>query len=134
MQAWMEYLYEQQAMPTNAKGVEVTIYAIDPNNNYIPIGTATSDTSGLYSFAWSTPKVPGKYTIIATFPGSKSYYASFAETAMVVSEAPTATPTPTQGPTTQPDNTGLYMLVSGVGIAIIIAIAIATLLILRKRP
>ena len=45
MQAWMEYLYEQQAMPTNAKGVEVTLTAIDPNGN-THIGTATSDTSG----------------------------------------------------------------------------------------
>ena len=83
----MEYLYEQQAMPTNAKGVEVTLDAIDPNNNFVHIGTATSDTSGLFSYVF-TPEIPGKYTIIATFAGSKSYYSSYAETAIGVSEAP----------------------------------------------
>jgi outer membrane protein assembly factor BamB len=92
MSAWMEYLY-QQPMPTDATCVEVTIDAVDPNNNFIHIGTAKSDTSGLYSYAWTTPNVPGKYTIITTLMGSESYYASYSETAMVVSEAPAATPT-----------------------------------------
>jgi hypothetical protein len=128
MQAWMEYLYEQQAMPTNAKGVEVTLDAVDPNNNYIHIGTATSDTSGTYSYMF-TPEVPGKYTIIATFAGSKSYWSSYAETAIGVSEAPPAPAAPEPAPAQPPLD--MYLLYAT--IAIIIAVAIATLLLLRKK-
>jgi outer membrane protein assembly factor BamB len=129
MTPWMEYLYMQQPMPTNATGVEVTLDAVDPNGNFIHIGTPTSDTSGLFSYAWTTPDVPGKYTIIATFAGSESYYASYKETAMAVQEAPATTPTPT--PLTLPP-TETYFAVST--IAIIIAIAVVGLMILRKRP
>ena len=92
MTAWMEYLYHQRQMPANAKGVEVTIDTIDPNGNFVHIGDTTSDTSGLYSYVF-TPDIPGKYTIIATFGGSVSYFALQAETAMAVSEA-TATASP----------------------------------------
>jgi hypothetical protein len=129
MSAWMEYLYMQQPMPTNATGVEVTIDAVDPNNNFIHIGTATSDTSGLYSHAWKTPNVPGKYTLIATFMGSESYYASYKETAMVVTEAP-APPAPTPTPLVLPPYE-TYMTVAVV--VLLIAIAIAVILILRKK-
>jgi hypothetical protein len=129
MSPWMEYLYMQQPMPTNATGVEVTLDAIDPNNNFVHIGTATSDTSGTFGYAWTPPDVPGKYTIIATFAGSESYYASHAETYAVVSEAPPATPPPAYP---QPiDNTWTIV---GVGIAMIIAVAIVGILMLRKRP
>ena len=47
-EAWMEYMFMQQAIPTNAKGVEVTLDAIDPNNNFIHIGTTTSDITGKF--------------------------------------------------------------------------------------
>ena len=104
-EAWMEYLYMQQPVPANATGVTVTLDAIDPNNNYVHIGTATSDMSGTFSYAWS-PTIEGKYTIIATFPGSKSYGASYAETAAVVTAAPSS-PTPTP-PAAAPDNTPIY--------------------------
>jgi hypothetical protein len=110
----------------------VTIDAVDPNNNFIHIGTATSDSSGLFSYAWKTPNVPGKYTIITTFAGSKSYYASYAQTAMVVQEAPPATPTPTPTPASMAE---LYFVPATVGIIIAIAIATALImLVLRKRP
>jgi outer membrane protein assembly factor BamB len=128
MSAWMEYVYMKKPYPTNATGVQVTIDAVDPNSNFIHIGTATSDGSGLFHYAWKTPDVPGEYTIIATFEGSESYYASYKETAMVVSEAPAATPTPT--PLTLPP-TETYFAVST--IAIIIAIAVAVVLLLRKK-
>jgi outer membrane protein assembly factor BamB len=128
MREWMEYLHMQKPMPTNATGVTVTIDAVDPNNNFIHIGTATSDISGLYSYAWKTPNVPGKYTIITTFEGSESYYASYKESAMAVTEAPAATPTPT--PLALPP-TETYFAVST--IAIIIAIAIVGILLLRKK-
>ena len=58
MSAWMEYLHMQQPLPTNTKGVPVTIDAIDANGNYRNIGTATSDTSGNFGFPWK-PDIPG---------------------------------------------------------------------------
>ena len=129
--AWMQHIFEQQPLPTTAIGVPVILTAIDPNGNYINIGTVTSDITGAYGCNW-TPQVPGTYTIIATFKGSASYGSSLAQTYMSVSEAaPTASPYPEINlPPTE-----TYIL--GVGIAIIIAIAIgfsATILILRKRP
>ncbi|MCW3983589.1 MAG: hypothetical protein NWE96_06285 [Candidatus Bathyarchaeota archaeon] len=133
MSGWMEYVYMQKAKPTDATGVDVTISAIDPNGNYIILGKATSDTSGLYSFAWKTPDVPGKYTVTATFAGTEGYYGSFAETAVVISEA---VATPTQQPTQPPSAADLYFL--PMSIAIIIAVvaigAVLVLLLLRKHP
>jgi len=89
--AWMEYLYMQQAMPTNAAGVEVSLDALDPNGNFVHVDTVTSDMTGNYGTAF-IPEVPGLYTIIATFAGSKSYYGSYAETFINVDEAPQASP------------------------------------------
>lgn len=129
MTPWMEYKYMQKPMPNNATGVPVSIDAIDPNGNFIHIGDATSDTSGLYSYQWATPNVPGKYTITATFEGSESYYSSYSETAMSVAEQP-ATPSPY--PVTVLPPTEMYIL--GSTVAIIIAIAIVAVLMLRKRP
>jgi hypothetical protein len=131
MSAWMEYLYMQQPMPTNATGVPVTLDAVDPNGNFIHIGTATSDASSSFSYAWKTPDVPGKYTIIATFAGSESYYASYTETAMVITEGQAATPTPTPAADTTMTIIGTGV---GTGIAVIIAVAVVGLMLLRKRP
>jgi hypothetical protein len=79
-----------------------------------------------------TPLVPCKYTVIATFEGSKAYYGSFAETAINVESAPTATAEPTPTPASAAD---LYFVpaVSGIIVAIIIVGALLTLLLLRKR-
>jgi outer membrane protein assembly factor BamB len=129
MSAWMKYMYMQFPRPANATGVEVTLDAVDPNGNWVHIGTATSDTSGTFSYQW-TPDVPGKYTVIATFAGSESYYASYAETAIGVDEAPAAPAAPEPAAPLPPYET--YTI--GAAIAIIIAVAIATILILRKRP
>jgi len=129
MSGWMEFVYMQQPCPANVTGVEVTIDAVDPNNNFINIGTATTDGFGLLSHAWKTPDVPGKYTIIATFAGSESYWPSYSETAMVVEEAP-APPAPTPTPLILPPYE-TYTI--GATVAIIIAIAIAVVLILWKK-
>jgi outer membrane protein assembly factor BamB len=132
MSAWMEYLYEQQPMPTNATGVTVTLDVVDANGNFRSIGTATTDTSGAFSYMWK-PDIPGKYTLIATFQGSESYYASYAETAFGVQEAPPATPPPPQYPV--PIDYTLPIV--GATIAIIIAVAIVGIMLrnmLRKRP
>jgi len=131
MEAWMEYLYEQQAMPTNANGVPVSIDAVDPNGNFINIGTATSDISGNFGLAWKTPDVPGQYTIIATFAGSKSYGSSYAETYAIVSEA-----APTVAPTAAPveSTADLYFVpaIAGLFVAIIV-VGLLIILVLRKR-
>jgi outer membrane protein assembly factor BamB len=130
MTAWMEYLYMQQPMPTNATGVQVVIEVLDPNNNYHEVGRTTSDASGFYSLAF-TPEVAGKYTIVARFAGSESYYSSSAETALNVENAPAATPQPTQASTSAADQ---YLLPGIVAIIIAIAIGFAiTILVLRKR-
>jgi hypothetical protein len=127
---FMAAVYEQQPMPTNVTGVPVTLSAIDPNGNDITLGTTTSDASGFYSFIVNTDQLsagPGKYTVIATFAGSESYWPSHAETAFGVSEAPPATAGPEYP---QPiDNT---MTIIGATIAIIIAVAIAAIWIKRK--
>jgi outer membrane protein assembly factor BamB len=129
---WMKYVYVHFPKPTNATGVPVSIDAIDPNNNYIHIGDATSDASGLFHFSWQTPDIPGDYTIIATFAGSGAYYGSSAETAAVVTEAPAATPAPTPSPTSMSE---MYFLPMSVGLIIAIAVVIALLamVLLRKH-
>lgn len=128
MTAWMEYLYNQHVIPSNAAGVPVTLDTIDPNGNYVHIGNVTSDMSGSFSYIW-TPEVPGKYTVIVTFQGSNSYFASNAETAIGVSEAaPTASP---YAEVLLPP-TEMYFTIST--LAIIIAIAIIGVLLLRKKP
>jgi hypothetical protein len=127
MSDWMLYVYKQFERPADAVGVEVVLEVLDPNNNFYEVGRATSDASGFFSCMF-TPEVPGKYTIIASFAGSKAYYGSFAETAIGVEEAPVATPAPTPTPAPMTDT-----YVTAFGIAIIVAIAIVGILLLRKR-
>jgi len=129
--AWMEYVYMQKSKPTDATGVSVRIDVIDANGNYRNIGATTSDADGFYSYDWK-PDIEGKYTVIATFEGSESYWPSHAETAFVVEAA---APTPTQQPVTVAPSTDMYVL--GIGTAIIIAITLVGVvlaLMIRKRP
>jgi len=157
-EAWMEYIYEQQIMPTNVTGVPVHLTAIDPNGNFQDIGTAVSDDLGNYAISW-TPPVPGMYTVRATFAGSNSYYSSQAGTSFVVSKASAAapavvTPVPTQAPTTvivpsqaptatiAPTPSPVVIPPTGatptttyiaIGLGVVIIIAAAAALILRRR-
>jgi outer membrane protein assembly factor BamB len=133
MTQWMEYLYQQKPMPTNATGVPVTLSVVDVNGNHRVIGTTTSDDTGFYSFHW-TPDISSNYTLTATFAGSNSYYGSSAETAFYVMPAlPTASPYPT--PATGLASTGSLMLgVAVIVIVIIIIGAVIIMLMLRKRP
>jgi outer membrane protein assembly factor BamB len=127
MDQWMEYVYMQKPCPTDATGVEVSLDTLDPNGNFVHIGTATSDMTGNYGYAF-TPEVPGLYTIIATFAGSNSYFGSYAETFINVDEAPAVTAAPEYPQPIDPTMTIVYATV-----AIIIAIAIAVLLISRRK-
>ena len=129
---YMLYLYKQFEMPTNATGVPVTISVVDANGNSREIAKTTSDSSGSYSINWM-PDISGKYTVTATFAGSKAYYGSYDQTAFVVDEA-AATPTP--HPTQATSVADLYLVpgIIGIIIAIVIVGAVLALLMLRKRP
>ncbi|MEM2107671.1 MAG: PQQ-binding-like beta-propeller repeat protein [Candidatus Bathyarchaeia archaeon] len=130
MSDWMQYVYMQYPSPNNVKGVEVVIEVLDPNGNYYEVARAVSDGSGFYSATFEPP-VPGKYTIIARFPGSKSYWGSYAETAIYVEAAPPPTPPPTPTPASVAD---VYFVPAVVGLLIaIIAVGTLTVLLLRKR-
>jgi hypothetical protein len=131
MSDWMAYVYKQFPFPVpHVYGVGVSIDVIDSNGNFRNIGTAQTDANGFYSLDWM-PDIPGKYTVIATFAGTGGYYASYAEAAFVVDEAPAPTPPPEATPAPMTDS---YVL--GMGAAAIIAIVIIGLLILlmlRKK-
>jgi hypothetical protein len=158
MSAWMEYLYHQRPEPMDAKGVTVALTAFDPNGNTEQIGNVISDIDGNFMTAW-TPPVPGVYKITATFAGSGSYFASHAETGIVVSKAasvapaatasaPAATQTiaptssPTSAPTVMPSPSPVVIPPTSaaptttyiaIGAVVIIAIAVAAAFILRRR-
>ncbi len=130
MTEWMKYLYMQFSKPTNATGVEVTLSVLDSNNNFREIGKTTSDSSGAFSYMW-TPDIPGKYTVYATFAGSKSYWPSSAETAIGVQEAPPPPASPEPQP---PSMTDTYIFVGVTAIIVAVAlVGVVLALILRKR-
>ncbi len=127
---WMLYVYKQFEQPSNTTGVPVSIDAVDPNGNYVHIGDTTSDAQGNYYFEY-TPATNGRYTIYATFPGSDAYYASTAENQLIVGSAQ-ATPTAT---TTTPVSSQQYEMYTIISLVVIlVAIAIATVIIVRKKP
>ncbi len=152
MAAWMEYLHMQKVIPGDAKGVEVTLAAVDPNGNSQTIGTTTTNIAGSYGITW-TPPVEGQYTITATFDGSNSYGGSYDMTYLSVGPAaaapqptatptptptaePTATPTPTVSPSPAPQpeagpSTDLY-IIAAAAVVILVVVAVAAV-VLRKR-
>jgi len=128
MSEWMLYVYKQFPMPMDVAGVSVTLDVVDANGNFRNIGTATTDSSGFYNLHWQ-PDIPGKYTVIATFEGTEGYYPSYAENAFAVDEVEAQIwPTPTPPPATMTDT---YVL--GFGIAILAAVIIGIVLLLRKK-
>jgi outer membrane protein assembly factor BamB len=119
MSAWMEYLYMQQPMPTNAQGVQVTLTAKAPDGSTVNIGTATSDIGGNYGLVW-TPQVEGTYKVMATFAGTESYGSSYATTTLGVTSANSSSTAPLD----------LYIIVATIILLIAIVIAI---ILLRRR-
>jgi hypothetical protein len=127
MAEWMEYLYMNKPMPTDATGVSVMLQAMRSNGSIIDIGWATSDIMGHYEFKW-TPPAEDTYKILATFCGSESYWMSSAQTAVAVEAAPEAPPEPTE----EPAYTTIDLaIIAAVVVAIIIGIV--NLWALRKR-
>ncbi|MCW4005547.1 MAG: PQQ-like beta-propeller repeat protein [Candidatus Bathyarchaeota archaeon] len=139
MTEWMEYLYKQFPIPGNAKGVQVTLTAIDPNGAPVTIGTTTCNMDGKYGFAW-TPDMEGKYEITATFEGSKSYWPSYSTTYLSVSSnaaspnivSPSPSPDTAVNPPTSATPTTTYIAIAAAVIIIIVAIAAVTIF-RRKR-
>jgi outer membrane protein assembly factor BamB len=158
-EAWMEYVYAQQNMPKDAVGVPISLDTWDPNGNYVHVGDVVSDASGGFKLLW-TPQISGEYTIIASFGGSKSYYASSAQTYLGVVE-PSASPAvvtpsptlPTQPPISptitpplqtsspspiltqapQPTSATPTSTYIAIGIAVIVIVAAAAALAMRRR-
>jgi len=134
MGEWMDYLWSQQPMPTSAKGVSVSIDAIDPNGNFIHLGDATSTITGRYSLVVDSSNLaagPGTYQIIASFGGTNSYWSSSADTTLQIEAAPSAAPT--AAPVNfDAINNSIMTYTLAAAIAIIIAIAIAVLLLRKK--
>jgi outer membrane protein assembly factor BamB len=157
--AWMQYVYMQKPIPSDAKGVSVKVTAVDPNGNFQDLGTPTTDTNGNYGLMW-IPPVPGLYQIKTSFAGSESYGPSTATTyigvdpakaspAVTQTPAPTVTtpvtPTPTNPPTAvvppsptpsiAPPPTGAEPTATYIAIcaAVVVIVAVAAALILRRR-
>jgi outer membrane protein assembly factor BamB len=128
--SWMQYVYMQKPRPADVTGVPVMLSVLDANGNYRTIGNTTSDANGFFSFAWM-PDIPGQYTVYASFGGSESYWPSHAETAFMVQTSSTPTATTPQPQIALPP---FEMYFAASTIAIIIAIVIIGLLILRKKP
>ncbi|MCW4015634.1 MAG: hypothetical protein NWF06_04625, partial [Candidatus Bathyarchaeota archaeon] len=100
MGLWMEYVYMQKPIPGDAKGVTVTLTAIDPNGNAQNIGTTTTDLNGNFGVSW-VPPVPGDYQITAYFGGSNSYWPSYDTGYLVVDPSSSqATPIEPEEPET----------------------------------
>lgn len=129
MSAWMEYVYMQQPKPTNATGVPVTISVLDPNGNAYTVGETISDSNGFYKLSF-TPEVPGEYTIVASFQGSESYWPSYSETAIDITDTE---PTPTPIPVVALPPTEMYFALSTAAIIIAIAIVGAVIVLLQRR-
>jgi hypothetical protein len=130
MSDWMLYVYKQFPFPMDATGVEVVISIVDPNNNYKEIGRTTSDASGMYKLSF-TPEVEGEYTVITTFTGSKAYWGSQGQTALLVSKAPAPSgpiePEPTEAPLI---TTEIAIIIA---VVVVAAIGIAAYWLYRRR-
>jgi hypothetical protein len=129
MKSWMEYVYMQKPRPTDVTGVPITLSVVDANGNYREIGTVTS-SDGFYSLTWK-PDIDGQYSVYASFGGSESYWPSHALTAFAVDTAPA-----TVSPQPQVIIQSNEMYTIGIGIAIIVTIAIVGAILLvaiRKR-
>ncbi len=138
MSEWMAHQYEQQTLPSNfpcaTAGVQVTLTAVDPNGNTIPIGTTVSDSTGHYAINWNVPTVPGLYTITASFNGTNSYYGSVAETSIASSFSGTTTPTSTPTAPASPVDTYFLPAVIAIIVVIILVGAVLAILVRAKHP
>ena len=130
----MEYVYQQQPLPSNVIGVPITLTVLDSNDNCRTIPTTTSTLLCTYGFTW-TPDIAGNYTVYASLTGSNSYYPSSAATQIYASYPPQATATTTpQSKIATTSDLMTYVLASAIAIIIVIAIVgVLIVMMLRKR-
>jgi outer membrane protein assembly factor BamB len=128
MSDWMLYVYKQFERPMDAVGVPVKIEIVNPNGEYVWLGTETTDADGNYGYSWR-PTTEGKYTVMATFDGSGAYYGSHAVTYLTVGPAATPSSPIVPEPTAQFPITEAAII----GAIIAIAIVLAALLLIKKR-
>ena len=133
MSEWMDYLHGQNATlinsPPTPDGVPVQLTAMGADGSVVDLGTVTSDSTGHYGYLWNSTDA-GLYTIYATFAGSNSYYASYASGSGAVAKAQETSTNTGSAVTTNNSEVINYMIAAAV--AIIIAIAIVGVLLLRK--
>ena len=136
MTTQMEYLHMQLPIDgiwhnETVTGVPVQLLAISENGDTIDLGKVTSDMSGTFKAEW-TPPSEGLFTLTATFAGDDSYGSSWAETGLSIGPAAQTIQFPETTPPT--DITPIYYGIAAATVAIIIAIALVGVLLLRKRP
>ena len=124
---WMEYLVMQKPMPKTVSGVNVELYAIDETGAASYIDTVCTDplNGGVFRKLWTPPK-EGTYIITAVFRGSKSYWGSYASTAIGVTSAPPAVATAEQATFTQ-------MLIATIAVLVIICMILVAYVIYVNR-
>ena len=130
MAAWMEYVYMQKPCPEMVTGVPVKLTAFDSNGGMVDLGFVTNDGSGVYTKMW-TPDSEGEYRIVATFEGSRSYWTSYAETAVGVGQAAQAEQVDLTPVEDSISNLMTYVLV--ILVIVIIALLIAIYFLLKSR-
>jgi len=128
--SWMEYLVMQKPMPQNVKGVTVELYAIAEDGTTISLGSATTDplNGGVFSYVWTPPK-EGRYIITAVFGGSKSYWDSYASTAVGVTAAPPESATAEQAESLQSTTESLSSRINAMQTILTVIIVIVILLV-----
>jgi hypothetical protein len=131
MAAMMEHIHIQRAIPNDITGVPVSLTAIASDGSVTSIGTTTTNGYyGTFNLAWTPPK-EDTYQIVASFAGDASYGSSSAATSITIGPAPAQQQQ--IEPAAPTDLTPIYYGIIGAVVAIILAIAIATVLIVRKR-
>jgi len=111
-------------------GVPVSLTAISQDGEYYELGIAiTNGYSGAFSIEW-IPPAEGKYEIIASFDADESYGSSSSTTALLVGSAPE--PYPSQVAAASPASEIIPYII-GIGIAMIVAVAIVGVILYKKR-
>jgi outer membrane protein assembly factor BamB len=135
MNEWMDYLYGQNATllntPPKPHGVPVILSVLDANGNTREIGTATTNSEGLYHFQW-TPDIEGDYVITARFAGSESYWSSSGQKAIGVTVNPTSAPI--EAPIQSVADMYFVPAIAGLFVLVIVVAIVLALLTIRKRP
>jgi hypothetical protein len=131
MSEWMDYLHMQNSTllnnPPTPEGVQVTLTALYPDGSTQTIGTTTTNSEGNYGLKF-VPNMTGTYTISASFAGTQAYWPSDSQTMLEVVAGSEATTSP---PIANPP---YEMYTIGSAVAVIIALAVVAVLLLRKKP